>query len=345
MPEEKREGGEPDGAEKEPEELGWFDRIITDPVDDLQRRIKPVGFVVALFKRFSEDRGSQYAALLSYYGFFSLLALLLVLGTVSAMVLADSPDKQKALIDSITSSIPIAGDTVASNVKTLHGSGFALLLGALFVTWSGLGAINNAQDAFNTMWSVPRYKWPNLWIRIARSGAVLGISLVAIVVSTALGPVISAIELGWLQIVLAGIGSLLLVVVALLVVLELLTNKRVGWKALLPGSIGGGVALMLLQIFGALYMTRVVARAGAFYGTFAAAFGVLVWLSVLARVILLASEVNVVWTKKLFPRSLTGRRLGEPDQRALSDLVSRESMSEELVVNSSLSDGYPPRAT
>jgi len=332
----EREEASPTEPTSEP---GWLDRVVIDPIDDLQRRLTPVAFVVAIFKRFSEDRGSQYAALLSYYGFFSLLALLLVVATVSAMVLSDSPDKQKALVEAITGMLPVTGDAVASNVKTLEGSGFALVLGLLFVTWSGMGVVNNAQDAFNTMWSVPRYRWPNLWIRVGRSAAVLAVGLVGLLATTTVGALLSTIELGMVQIVLTAIGSLLASTLALLIVLELLTNERVGWRVLLPGAIVGGIALGVVQFFGTFYMTRVVARAGAFYGTFAAAFGVLIWLSILARVVLLAGEVSVVRTNRLYPRSLSGRRLGDPDLRALSDLVERESMSEDLVVDSAINEG------
>lgn len=335
------QAGGPDGSD----ELGWFDRRIVDPLDDLQRRLRPAGFTVAIFKRFSEDRGSQAAALLAYYGFFSLLAILLVLGTVSAILLSNSPELQNKLIDAITGSLPVTGDTVATNVKTISGSGLALLLGLVFVTWSGLGVVNNAQDAFNTMWSVPRYQWPSIWVRVGRSAAVLGVVGLALVALTVSGPLLSALGHTWLVTIVSALAAATINSGALLVCFELLTSARLGIRRLLPGAIGGGVALVALQFFGTWYLTRVVTRAGAFYGTFAATIGLLVWIGLQARILLLASEVNVVRAKQLWPRSLSGRRLGPADERALSDLVAREAMSEHIVVDTNLHPdalGPPP---
>lgn len=317
-------------------QLGWFDRRVIDPIDGIQRKARPIAFTFAVLKRFSEDRGSQYAALLSYYGFFSLLAILLVLGTIAAAILAEDPERKKSLIEAITGSLPVTGETVASNVQTLGGSGIALVAGVLFAAWSGLGVVNNAQDAFNTMWSVPRYRWPNLWTRIGRSAAGLSVAGIALVALTAGGPILSAFPLGWFQLVLAAIGAAAVNTIALVVCLDLLTRAKLTIRSVLPGAFAGAVALVMLQFFGTFYMTRVVARAGAFYGTFAAAMGVLVWIGLQARLILLASEINVVLAKRLWPRSLTGRRLGESDERALADLVARESNSEDLIVESKL---------
>ncbi|MBI2706225.1 MAG: YihY/virulence factor BrkB family protein [Actinobacteria bacterium] len=326
----------PEGGTDSETQPGWFDRVLIDPLDALQRRIRPVAFTVALFKRFSEDRGSQYSTLLAYYGFFSLLAILLVIGTISATVLSQSPERQQTLTDAITKALPVTGDTVATNVQKLNGSGFAVLIGLLIVTWSGLGVVNNAQDAFNTMWSVPRYHWPSLWVRIGRSAAVLGVAGLALTALTAGGPILSALELGSFQLVLAAVGAAAINTGALAVCLELLTKKRIGLKNLLPGAIGGGIALVILQLGGTWYMTRVVARAGAFYGTFAAAIGVLVWIGLQARLILLASEVNVVRAKALWPRSLTGRNLTDADRRAHSDLIERESLFAGAVIDTQI---------
>ena len=65
-----------------------------------------------------------------------------------------------------------------------------------------------------------------------------------------------------------------------------------------------------------------------FAGTFAAAIGLLVWIGLQARLILLSSEINVVRAKGLWPRSLTGRNLTDADHRAHEDLAAREALFE-----------------
>ena len=51
-----------------------------------------MAFPFAVFKKFGDDRASQLAALIAYYGFFSLFPLLLVFATV-AFVLKGNPQR------------------------------------------------------------------------------------------------------------------------------------------------------------------------------------------------------------------------------------------------------------
>jgi YihY family inner membrane protein len=314
-----------------PAEPGRIERLV-DALDERQRRHRAIAFPYAVIKRFGEDRGTEYGALLAYYGFFSLLALLLVVTTVMATVLADHPDLRQQVVDAITNRVPVTGDAVATNVGALNRSGIALLLGVLLLLWSGLGVVNTAQSAFNTMWAVPRHQWPNLWVRALRSLGVLGVVGVALLVATGVGPALALLGRGWVQLLAAGLVTIAVNTTALVICFELLVASRIGLRRLLPGAFGGGLAMFALQFLGTYYMAIVVARAGAFYGTFAAAIGLLVWIGLQARIVLMANEINVVVAKELWPRSLTGRQLGPADRRALDDAVARESMSESLSV-------------
>src|SRR5215211_2083056 len=49
-----------------------------------QRGRPALAFPVAVLKKFGDDRASQLAALIAYYGFFSLFPLLLVFATVAS---------------------------------------------------------------------------------------------------------------------------------------------------------------------------------------------------------------------------------------------------------------------
>ncbi|HEY3239508.1 MAG TPA: ribonuclease BN, partial [Acidimicrobiia bacterium] len=61
-------------------------------IDAVQRRRPWLAFPVAVLKKFGDDRASRLAALVSYYGFFSLFPLLLVLTTGLGFVLAGNED-------------------------------------------------------------------------------------------------------------------------------------------------------------------------------------------------------------------------------------------------------------
>ncbi len=72
------------------------------------------------------------------------------------------------------------------------------------------------------------------------------------------------------------------------------------------------------------YISGLVIDAKPLYGSFAAVVGLLIWMALLARVLLYAGEVNVVVSKRLWPRSLTGRKLTEADEQSFDEISSRE---------------------
>jgi hypothetical protein len=83
----------------------------------------------------------------------------------------------------------------------------------------------------------------------------------------------------------------------------------------------------VLQLVGAEYVTRVVLDASEVYGTFAVMFGLLAWIALLARVILLANEVNVVRARKLWPRRvLETTPPTDGDHRAVAETVRRDAL-------------------
>jgi membrane protein len=85
---------------------GWFDL--------LQQHHPVVAFPIALWLRSREDRGYEYTALLSYYGFFSIFPLLTVAATLLGFVLQGNTDLRIRLLDTVFVSIPVVGDAVAA---------------------------------------------------------------------------------------------------------------------------------------------------------------------------------------------------------------------------------------
>jgi len=94
-------------------------------VDAFQRRHNPLAFMFAVFKKFGEDEAGSKAALIAYYGFFSLFPLLLVFTTVLGFVLNGNTTLQDKIVHSTLAQFPIIGDQIANNVRSLQGSGLA----------------------------------------------------------------------------------------------------------------------------------------------------------------------------------------------------------------------------
>jgi membrane protein len=81
-------------------------------IDRAQQRHPATALPCAVYKKFSEDNGGQLAGLISYYAFFSLFPLLLVLVTVLGLVLHGDATLQHQIENSSLASFPVIGATI-----------------------------------------------------------------------------------------------------------------------------------------------------------------------------------------------------------------------------------------
>ena len=277
----------------------WRDRV-----DAFQQRHVTLAFPFAVNKRFSDDRGRHYAALISYYGFFSLFPLLLAFVALLGVVLHGRPNLQQDIIDSALGRFPVIGADLAKP-GTLSGNGWALAFGLAAAIWAGLGVIYAAQDAMDTMWDVPRHGRPNFVAKRLRALAMLGVVGAGTVAGSAVAGISTQLaNLALVARIATVFGTAVINIVALLVGYRLLTTADLKWRTVLPGSVVGGIVLVGLQVIGGWYLTRVVSKAGDTYGAFAGIIGLLTWLALQARIVLYASEINVVLARRLWPRTM-----------------------------------------
>src|SRR5207249_10216898 len=81
-------------------------------LDAFQREHPWAGFPLAVVKKFGDDRGGYLAALIAYYGFFSLFPLLLVFVTGLFFVLAGNPALRGKIVNSALSQFPVIGQQI-----------------------------------------------------------------------------------------------------------------------------------------------------------------------------------------------------------------------------------------
>ncbi|MFZ1491362.1 MAG: hypothetical protein WAS51_15605, partial [Ilumatobacteraceae bacterium] len=62
----------------------WKERL-----DTWQQRHTPLAFTVGVVKKFGDDRAGRQAALIAYFGFFSLFPLLLAVTTIVSFVVSE----------------------------------------------------------------------------------------------------------------------------------------------------------------------------------------------------------------------------------------------------------------
>ena len=298
-------------------------------VDSFQRRHAFLAFPVAVLKKFGDDRASQLAALIAYYGFFSLFPLLLLFATIVAFVVREDPVLRQRLLDSVLGQFPEVGEDIGvevdRSVRRLSGSPVALIVGTLGALWTGTAVVAAAQHAMNDVWDVPRAERPGLVNRMVRAFLLLFVFGASTVLSTFL--VGTGAETGWGVIVLELISLVGLVLVSVAVfafAFRVLTVAPVTWRAVLPGAVVAAVGWTALLMVGSWVVDRQISHASAVYGFFAIVIGLLAWIYLAAQLFLLAAEVNVVSARRLWPRSLVDPPLAEKDQEVLAGQAEEE---------------------
>jgi membrane protein len=290
--------------------------------DRFQQRHAPLALLFAVLRKFSDDGAGSQAALIAYYGFFSLFPLLLLFTTILGFVLAGHHAAETAVEHSALRQIPIIGSAVASN--SLRGSGLALAVGGVGALLSGLGVTIATQNAFNTVYAVPRKDRPSfLGLRVRSLKLLLVFGVLQLISTVAAGVVSGGLGGGLLTV--AGIAfSLVLNVAMFFAVFRFMTDDSVATRELWPGIAIASVAWEVLQAVGGLYVGHVLKGAQQTYGAFATVIGLLVWLYLGARVVVYAAEINVVLTRRLWPRSLFGDPPLPADRMALAALAKTE---------------------
>ncbi|MDP9331020.1 MAG: YihY/virulence factor BrkB family protein [Actinomycetota bacterium] len=306
-------------------------------VDRFQRRRPWLAFPFAVVKKFGDDQAGNLAALVAYYGFFSLFPLLLVFVTILGMALRGNTALQQRVVDSALAKFPVIGTQISSNVHSLKGSGLALFIGVALTLWAGLGVLKVMQTAMNTVWNVPYRYRPNF----VRSTLRAAIMLVVLGVMTLASATAGSVGTGagtWWSAILGILISLALNLVLFMLAFRILTIENVSWGDVLPGAGIGAVAWTILQAVGGYYVGHELKGASETYGTFATVIGLLAWIYLGAQVTLLAAEVNVVKKQKLWPRALIQPPLTEADERALTRYARQEQRRPEESVDIRIED-------
>jgi YihY family inner membrane protein len=309
-------------------------------VDDYQQRHAWLAFPVAVVKKYGEDQAGQRAALLAYYGFFSLFPLLLVAVTVLGFLLQGQSDLGQRIVDSALAQFPIIGEEIRGTVEgsRLRGSGVALAVGLGIALWGGLGVAEAAQSAMNGIWNVPRRRYPSFFLRRLRGLAWLAILGGGLLLASVVSGFAAAADTAWSG--PAGVAASTAVNTLLFLVgFRVLTVRNVPLRSLLPGAVLAALAWALLQWLGGWYVARQLGRASATYGTFALVIGLLSWLYLASTVTLLAAELNVVRSRRLWPRSLAPPPLGGADEQVFEDLAKQEERLPEQRVEVSFGAG------
>jgi YihY family inner membrane protein len=307
-------------------------------IDRFQRPRPWLAIPVAVIKKFGDDGANREAALIAWWGFFSLFPLLLLFTAILGFVLGGDPGTARSIRTSALSNFPVVGPSLAHG--RLGGSVTALTIGIVGALLSGTSVTLAAQDAFNKVYAVPKRERPDPLRSRLRGFSLLlvlgGLQIVATGATAVVG------SIGGLGTNLLGIGvGFLLNLVLFFAVFRLLTDRVVPTSHLRPGIVTAAVLWTVLLRVGGVYTQHVVQSAGNTYGTFAVVLGLLTWLYVGARVLVYSAEINSVLTARLWPRSLLGPPQTEADLRAKAAVARVEEQvdQERVTARFDLEDG------
>jgi len=272
--------------------------------DRYQQRHAWLGFPLAVRQKYADDQGSYLAATITYYGFFALFPLLLVLVTILGFALHGRPDLQNRIVGSALAQLPVIGTAVKTH--SLEGNGLALAVGIVAALWAGMGVFLAAQNAMDHLWGVPFKRRPDpirarghaLSLLLVLGGGILGATVLASLASFG-----AHYGVAWK--IASALLSILANMVLFWVAFRVLTTREVGWSALRLGAIAAAVLYGGLQLLGGWYVGHELRHASAVYGTFALVIGLLSLIYLGALITLLAAEANVVAHRRLWPRSFS----------------------------------------
>ena len=303
-------------------------KAILNRFDAFQQRHRWLAIPLAVLKKSSDDQGGNLAALVAYYGFFSLFPLLLVFATILGYALSGHAHTQATLEHSITNQFPSVGKLLP--LKHISGSIIALVVGVLTSLYAGLGVTNSAQNLMNTVWAVPHKDRPSFVQQRVRGVGLLAFLGAMFILSTVVTGAVSS-TFGGIGAKVAGYVISLLVNSALFyAAFRLMTDDDVANRDLRTGTIVAAVLWTFLQSISAVYIHHVKTTT---YGTFSTVILLIIWLHLGAQVFMYSAEVNVVTTRKLWPRSYFGPAVSPADQEARRALAKTEERSPEQQID------------
>lgn len=290
-------------------------------MDEVQQRYGVLGFPYAVLKKYLDDGGGRYAALITYYGFLSVFPILLVAASVVSTALVNRPDLREDMVAALVP--PALQDTVNTALAAMPVSGLPLVIGVVGLLLSGTGVAFSAYETLNHLAAVPRRSRFGLFSRYARvllmvvAVLVGGLSVAALTVASGALP-----DVGELQRVVASLATALVVFLVLLAAATVLVARpvplRTSW---LPAAMGALVVTLVLSL-GTRLLAPLVARSGPVYGSFASVAAIFALLYLVSQALLYAAEVAVVRQRRLWPRALVTSRPTQADMVALTRLAS-----------------------
>lgn len=254
------------------------------------------------FQRFSEERGSEAAASLAYYAFFSIFPMLLVF-IVSGSFFIDRAVVQSQLLNLLQGILPGAEDVVIANInRVLELRGAVTFIALISLVWSSTSVFNILAKNINR--AFPRADDPDFFRgRLLGFLMFLGLGLLMLLsfAASSLSGLVTAINLpingrSLQETFLWQIGTFLIPVGINLVMFWMMYRwvpmVAVSKKASLLGGLIAGVTWELLNNAFTWYLSSGLSQYRLVYGSVGTIVALLLWINLTATIVLIGAHLT-----------------------------------------------------
>jgi len=249
-------------------------------------------------ERINEERASEAAASMAYYGFFSLFPLLLVAVVVVSTVLENTLSEEQVL-DVLIQAIPFSGDLIAENIQqVLKARSSVGLIGLVGLTWSALGAFTVLMRNINRA-------WPNTKARNIIKMRLMALAMLAAMITGLISLFIfntvtrflpqdineaaekASSSQSFTQVMIG-----LLLFASLLILYWWLPRTKVRWKEAAWGAMIGSIGISIVTTGFTWFLESGLSNYNLVYGSLGAIVALLFWIYMLSLIIFSGAHLS-----------------------------------------------------
>ncbi len=269
-----------------------------------------LGIFYRTLKRFGEERGSEAAASMAYYAFFSIFPMLLVFIVVASFFVDPSMVRAR-LLEYLQGTLPSVEDVILANIEqVLEERGQVTLIALLSLTWSSTGVFNNLAKNINRAFlqaDTPGFFTGRLMGFLIFLG--LGFMMLLSLGASTLFKVIPDLNLRINGVMLQEtllwrIGYLLVpVLIGILMFWAIYQWVPLVWvsrRAALIGGLFGGISWELLNHGFSWYLSSGFSRYNLVYGSVGAIVALLFWIYLSGMIVLLGAHLTASIHKAVY---------------------------------------------
>jgi membrane protein len=257
------------------------------------------------WQRYGKANGDLLAAGVAYYAFFSIFPALALAFAIFGFVLQGHPELLAAIAESLDKALPgmvktadnpdgiISLTAPASLTLTITG-----IIAFVTLLLAGLGWVGALRAGIRTVFGLKASTGNAVTTKLRDLGVltVLGVLIaVSAILSSSIGGLAATIA-DWLglpggALLVGGAGLLAGIVfdtLIMVVLLRLLTSVPLPWRNVRYGALLGGTVITVMKLFGGFLISH--ATANPLLSAVAIAVGLLFWLNLMSRVVLLAAS-------------------------------------------------------